>query len=204
MASLTDVTNSVGEQIKKFLQSDTVVQGLDFPCLSRRLKMNWAYTGQDYFEVAKLISPTKVGVYTSPKVETAQYFNKGDGKTGDFFVLNPSVANSISQYWSVVVHEATHMIQDYKKMKVSRQEMEMEAHFAQGLYRVKAKHKADKASSAALTAIQEHAAAYHNDKRYLKVFGFDLIRQKMMKAIVGGYGSKPDFLERKQLDGVIE
>ena len=84
-------------------------------------------------------------------------------------MLNCYLHDDLDRYWSVIVHEITHMIQDYKRMKVTRRDMELDAHFAQALYRKRSKatKATDKANSDALWRFDDEAQKYIDDSDYL-------------------------------------
>lgn len=198
-----DVTTTIGMEIRKFLKSPHNVQFLNFPCLNRLTNKSFAYRPSDYFAVADCIGLDKVAVYRTNRVNRAGYGNKNDGKTGDVFLLACDVADNLVENLSIIVHEATHMIQDFKKLKITRQEMEMDAHFAQSLYRVKTKCKTDKANSNALMYFDPAAENHVNDSGYLKSNAFRRARGKLRSVIVEDYGHLPDLTKKVRQDGII-
>ena len=200
---LIDLTETIGAVMKKFLESDQFVKKLEFPCITHLARRNWFYRPSDYYTVAQCIGVGKVQVYEDAETDNAAYFNLSDGKTGDFFLLAPHVAQNIHQWMSSLVHEATHMIQDYKKMKLTLQEMETDTHFAQALYRAHLLGRVDKANSHALTYFDIAAQEYVKDPDYLKSMAFRKYRFKLLSSLIMGYGHKQNFTNRIRLDGVI-
>lgn len=200
---MEDISSSMSERIRTFLQNDPVAKSIEFPCLSHLLRRNWVYRPSDYYTVSELFGVGKVQIYIDPEVDAGSYFNAADGKTGDFLLLAPTVANNLQQWLSVVVHECTHMVQDYKKMRLTRQEFEMDAHFAQALYRVRSANKADKAAGEALTYFDIAAKEYDDDPDYLPSMAFRKYRHKLRSCLNSGYGHAEDYTKKKRLDGVI-
>ncbi|MEL6110320.1 MAG: hypothetical protein AAFU85_30295 [Planctomycetota bacterium] len=132
----------------------------------------------------------------------AAYGNKNDGKTGDVLMLECHLHDHLGSYWSVVVHEMTHMIQDYKRMRVSRRDMEMDAHFAQSLYRKRSKG-VDKANSEAVWKFDPIAQSYIDDDDYLNSIAFRMQRGKLRSSLNFHYGKHSDLTKKKRQDGVI-
>lgn len=143
-----------------------------------------------------------MSVYRTNRVNRAAYGNKNDGKTGDVLMLECHLHDHLGSYWSVVVHEMTHMIQDYKRMRVSRRDMEMDAHFAQSLYRKRSKG-VDKANSEAVWKFDPIAQSYIDDDDYLNSIAFRMQRGKLRSSLNFHYGKHSDLTKKKRQDGVI-
>lgn len=128
-----DVSSTIGPKISGFLTSDVHVATLKFPPLRRTNVANKRYLPSDYLAVGLNIGRKKVEVYET-KVDYkwhASYFNS---EQADAILLTPKVTACLSKFLDVIVHEATHMVQDYKRERISMLEQEVDAKFAQALY----------------------------------------------------------------------
>ena len=153
----------------------------------------------DYSAVAASIGPGKVQVYEDPTSDDPGYFN---APTGDFFLLPVGYTDKLEMNLDVLVHEATHMVQDDKRLRLSRLEAEMDAHFAQALYRVRS---GKKFASSALQLIPFEIAAteFADNPKYMLGGAFRRLREEMRGGIIKAYMHKHDDLGKKtRLDGV--
>lgn len=200
---MLEVTYLLSYTIRKLLESDPAVKSLTFPCLSRTTNRQYEYRPSDYFTVAGLIRSGKVDIYETETVDAGAYGNRTTGRKEDLFLFTQKVVDNVESYLSVIVHEATHMIQDYKRLKVSRMEMELDAHFAQALYKLRTPHRVDNAKSTALAHFEHPAEQYDEDRDYLRSHAFRKFRPTLEAAIRADYGHHSDLTVRKQLDGVV-
>jgi hypothetical protein len=130
---IRDVSATLGPKISGFLTSDIHVASLKFPPLRRTSVGNKRYLPSDYLAVGLNIGRHKVEVYET-RIDYkwhASYFNSAQA---DAILLTPRVTACLSKFLDVIVHEATHMVQDYKRERISMLEQEVDAKFAQALY----------------------------------------------------------------------
>ena len=124
-------------------------------------------------------------------------------KVTELFKFNSKVVNDIVGHHDVLVHEATHMIQDTKKLKISMFEMEMDAHFAQALYLVKTKQKHLFYKRAVqLMAFKAPAEDYANNSKHLTSWAFRKQKQIMKSELCKAYYGYKDFDKAVRLDGL--
>lgn len=198
--TLIDVTSTAGARLVSFLQGDPIVKGLEFPSVNRVLWGKWRYRPSDYSAVAPSIGPGKVQVYEDPTSDDPAYFN---APTGDFFILPVGYTDKLDLNLDVMVHEATHMVQDSKRLRLTKLEAEMDAHFAQALYRVRS-GKTFSLPALQLIPFIIAAKEFAADAKYMLGGEFCRLRETMRSAIIEAYMHKHDDLTvKKRLDGVI-
>lgn len=136
---MNDVTATWAPKIATVLTKNTIVAMLDFPSLTFGHR---AYAAADYRRVGEVMAGGKIEVYSDAGAKfKASYTN---AKGGDYFVINPkhfktdTFSGDPAQI-ATIVHESTHMVQDDKRLRMSNCERELDAHFAQALYLVRAK-----------------------------------------------------------------
>jgi hypothetical protein len=209
-----DVTETFGPTMARYLRSDGVVKNLRFPRLRFPLLRSYGYSPSDYHWIADHIGPGKIEVYETRRDELfrGKYVSLGEL---NFFVLTPSVTIAPLASMDTIVHEATHAIQDWKKMRASLQDMELDAHFAAALYFVQSGKDAS-AAALHLARFIIAAKAYNADARYLRSLEFRKARGKLESEILTHYrdmnGIIDDtfdpqawvtaFQRRRRLDGV--
>lgn len=203
-----DVSATLGPKISGFLTSDVHVASLKFPPLRRTSVGNKRYLPSDYLAVGLNIGRHKVEVYET-RVDYkwhASYFNSAHA---DAVLLTPKVTACLTKYLDVIVHEATHMAQDYKRERISMLEQEVDAKFAQALYLLRSGR-----SLAGLPIDLAIAAEFFDeDPDYLESNSFRwkklptiesaLIAEysKVVKNKCGKFDAK-EFQRAKRLDGV--
>lgn len=135
---MTDVTATWAPKIAEILTTNKIVATLDFPSLTFGHR---AYAASDYRRVGGVMAGGKIEVYS----ETGGKFKASytNAKGGDHFVINTEHFDAATfrddpAQIAVIVHESTHMVQDDKRLRMSNCEREMDAHFAQALYLVRA------------------------------------------------------------------
>jgi hypothetical protein len=135
---MTDVTATWAPKIAMILTTNDIVETLNFPSLTFGHR---AYAASDYRRVGDVMGRGKIEVYaeTGGKFK-ASYTN---AKGGDYFVINTEHFDAATfskdpAQIAVIVHESTHMVQDDKRLRMSNCERELDAHFAQALYLVRA------------------------------------------------------------------
>jgi hypothetical protein len=135
---MQDVTAIWAPKIARILTKNEIVATLEFPSLTFGHR---AYSPSDYRRVGEVMGKGKIEVYagTGDKFK-ASYTN---AKDGDYFVINPEHLKTETfdddpAQIATIVHESTHMVQDDKRLRMSNCERELDAHFAQALYLVRA------------------------------------------------------------------
>lgn len=144
---MQDLTSVWAPTIAGFLTADTVVAGLDFPSLT---PLRRAYRGADYVEMGHVIRRGHIEIKAEELPKAGWRAAYVDHPDGDFLQFNtdkvwPGALGSESADRKLklntaanVVHEVSHMIQDWKRMRLSLVQREVDAHFAQALYLVRA------------------------------------------------------------------
>lgn len=194
-----DVTSTAGARLAAFLQNDGIVKGLEFPSLNRVVWSKWRYRPTDYSEVASSIGPGKVEVYEDPTRDDPGY---ASSSKGDSFLLPAGLGDKLDANLDVLVHEATYMVQDYKRRRLSRLEAEMDAHFAQALYRVRS-GKTFGPPALQLIPFIVAAKEFADDASYMLSRAFRKLRDEMRSGVIGVYMYKYDDLDVKtRLDGI--
>ena len=206
-----DVTDSTGKEMSSILKNNCKIKKLEFPSVTHPRYKSWRYTPGNFETVAKHIglNEGQVRVYSSKQSKNSSYWNvqkknRRDDTTSptEFFMLKDKVANSLKSFIDVLVHESTHMIQDYKRLKMSIVDAEMDAHFAQALYLVRANETA-KDNSLQLPPFIEAAKAYDADADYLTSRAFKKQKRFMCSRIVDQYKKAGvDITKRTRMDGL--
>lgn len=131
MSSGTALPQEKINQIAYFLQHGGILKKFNFPRL--HLPNVAGYKPKYYEEIGQKIANKKIGVYVAEgAIAGAKAFYNVDSNC--LYLTSATKALNTPEHWSTIAHEATHMIQDLKKWKMSMQEMEADAHFAQALF----------------------------------------------------------------------
>jgi hypothetical protein len=130
--------NTVWEtKIVNFLNGDPILRAWEeVPSLTRRVRH---YRGQDYRDISRYIRDDRISVFTGYDPGTdefAAYVGKTEarGDLEDYFIFNTYVETEPTNRPATLVHEATHAIQDDRRMKLSYVEKEMDAWFVMAVY----------------------------------------------------------------------
>ena len=124
-------SQEIVSMIADFLQTGPILNHFTFPRL--HLPKIAGYRPGDYRAMGALIRAGTVPVFIDEgAIKGATAFYQID--TNRLYLTESTAKLNTPEHWSTVVHEATHMIQDRKKWRVSLQEMEADAHFAQALF----------------------------------------------------------------------
>jgi hypothetical protein len=152
------------DNISYFLQHGGILKNFRFPKISAPA-IN-VYRPEFYAEMGCKIASVAIEVVLGEgKVAGAKAFYNKDG-TPRLTLTKATEALNTPAHWSTIAHEATHMIQDWKKWRMSLLEMEVDAHFAQALF---LHYKGAAASSDDMNYFMEAAVAFAaNDKRKFK------------------------------------
>jgi hypothetical protein len=117
--------------IVHFLRTGSILQNFTFPRLY--LPNLPGYKPGDYADIGDLISEGKIPVKLSEgKIKGALAFYQLEANCLN--LTSTTAPLNRPEHWSTIVHEATHMIQDKKKWRMTQGEMEADAHFAQALF----------------------------------------------------------------------
>jgi hypothetical protein len=203
-----DISSTIGAKISGFLTSDVHVASLKFPPLRRTNVGNKRYLPSDYLAVGLNIGRNKVEVYETREDYKwhAMYFNSSQA---DAILLTPKVTACLTKFLDVIVHEATHMVQDYKRERISMLEQEVDGKFAQALYLL----RSGRSLSALPIDLAIAAELFDEDPDYLESNHFrwkklptiesSLIAEysKVVKNKNGTFDAK-EFQRAKRLDGI--
>jgi hypothetical protein len=119
------------DKIAKFLETGPILDHFEFPRL--HFPNIAGYKPEHYRRMGALIREGTLPVFIDEgAIPGATAFYQAQANRLN---LTPDTAplNTL-EHWSTVVHEATHMIQDWKKWRITLSEMEADAHFAQALF----------------------------------------------------------------------
>jgi hypothetical protein len=130
--------NTVWEtRIVNFLNNDPILRAWEeVPSLTRRVRH---YRSQDFRDISRYIRDDRISVltgYDPGTNEFAAYVGKTEarGDLEDYFIFNTYVELEPTNRPATLVHEATHAIQDDRRMKLSYVEKEMDAWFVMAVY----------------------------------------------------------------------
>ncbi|MEW4564593.1 hypothetical protein AB1K70_18780 [Bremerella sp. JC770] len=131
MSSKTALPQQKINQIASFLQHEGFLKKFNFPRL--HLPNVGGYKPKYYEEIGQKIASKKIGVFVAEgAIAGAKAFYKVDSNC--LYLTSATKSLNTPEQWSTIAHEATHMIQDLKKWRMTLQEMEADAHFAQALF----------------------------------------------------------------------
>lgn len=210
-----EVTAGLGKTLSGMLLADYHLGVIRFPRLRFPRINPDAYQGGDYHTIAKKVADKKVRVWETRNDHGFVAFYQPESKKYHF-VVTPKLAKCPTKHFGTVVHECTHAIQDMKGWRMSPSEMEVDAHFAQALYLIRAGREDETYSNSRLTRYVIAANAFNDDPRYLKSFDFARYREKMRIDVEQDYVRKihalepsrtpeeirEEFRKRTRLDGV--
>jgi hypothetical protein len=209
---MTDVTATWAPKIAMILTTNDIVETLDFPSLTFGHR---AYAASDYRRVGDVMGRGKIEVYA----ETGGTFKASytNAKGGDYFVINTEHFDAATfskdpAQIAVIVHESTHMVQDDKRLRMSNCERELDAHFAQALYLVRAgapelfdKFYAMKIMEAAQEYEADPRFRYSGAFRKLRDAGRASINEHYQYNMMGQNGYDPNaFNKVERWDGLKE
>jgi hypothetical protein len=130
--------NTVWEtKIVNFLNDNPILRTMaDVPSLTRRVR---DYRSQDFREIARLIRIDRISVFTGYDSGTEDFGSyvgktKAKGDLEDYFIFNTYAESEPINRPGTLVHEATHAIQDDRRMKLSYVESEMDAWFVTAVF----------------------------------------------------------------------
>ena len=180
------VTSSTGGQMARLLTTDDVVTHLTFP----RLRLAWLRNGQgyrpgDYAKVGRDIGLGRIQVY-EPHPDWSAVASYASSKKEDFFVVRPTVGADFHSHRDVIVHEATHAIQDRNRWRYSPLDAEVDAHFAQALYLVRRRADAGGVEPR-LAGFLNAAREYDADEGYLGSLRFRRVLKDLEHAVFMDY-----------------
>ncbi len=119
------------KSISYFLQHGSILSNFKFP----RLFMPGiaGYDPEDYAEIGRKISRGDIKVVLADgAIAGAKAYYESSANCLNLTKATESL--NTPEHWSTIVHEATHMIQDMHKWRITLVEMEADAHFAQALF----------------------------------------------------------------------
>jgi hypothetical protein len=210
MPGTQDATAVWGPKIASFLMSDINVARLDFPSLAA---LRRPYSGMDYVHMGHVIAGGRIEIATefggsmgralmsyrrignSQINVNSKYCHPGLLRPG-FTSKDPKARTQDDvarlQTAAVLVHEITHMIQDWKRMWMSPLEREVDAYFAKALYLVRVG-----ADDLWPNGFANHAMIaakfYHEDSGYLRSSAFRRMHAEVSKEIREFYTGKVDY-----------
>ena len=195
----TDTTAICAPKIATFLQQNKVVSTLNFPSLARLV---YAYHPYHYRRAGKIIAGGGIEIYHTSEDGGAAYETLAESSFTFGAAVNDWNRNG------AVVHEATHMVQDMRKLKLSEVEMELDAYFAQALYHVR-----DRSVEVFLSTVPpfvgvpmaDLAQDYEERGRYILSKEFKERRDQIRGALVHNYKNilkVADADVRTRLDGI--
>jgi len=181
--------------IAEFLMTGPILDHFEFPRL--HYPNVAGYKPEYYRKIGLLIKEGTVPVFVdedAPKNAAAYY----QPKANRLCLAAGTAKLGTAERWSTVVHEATHVIQDWKKWRVSLSEMEADAHFAQALFM---HYKGAAFGGDFLTVYAAAARAYASGdkKEYKKLIGEMYLRVNEKYKDKEGY---ENMLKKTRADGI--
>ncbi len=188
-------SEEIVRKIADFLQNGPILNHFAFPRL--HYPNVAGYKPEHYRIMGGLIRAGTVPVLideSAPEGAVAAY----QPESNRLLLTKTTAKLNTPEHWGTMTHEATHMIQDWKKWKVSLKEMEVDAHFAQALFM---HYKGASFGGALLAKFATAAKAYASgDKKTFK----NLI-PKLELAVHEKYQNKKGYenmLKREKRDGI--
>ncbi len=174
-----EVGGKLGSKIACFLKSDKRISEIAFPVLRRFNPTKKGYGPCGYRDVGSLIGQGRVAIYETRHDQKweAMYHSS---KAGDSLVLTPRVANNLNGPSALgsILHESTHLVQDWRGMRMSLLEAEIDAHFAEALFLIRGGHSL----AGSYLNLEAAAEIYNDDSDYLSSRRF---RTKVLPQIEG-------------------
>lgn len=186
--------DSTVQCIAKVLQTGGILKHFDFPRI--QYPNLPGYKPEMYAEIGRRISSGQIPIYLREgNIDGAKAFY--NLTANELNLTSATRPLNTPQHWGTIVHEATHMIQDMKKWRMTKQEMEADAHFAQALF---LHYKGSHLESGLLSAFGQAARyfASGDKKEYKKKFLL------MLSQVGSKYRDKPgydDLYMKQRWDG---
>jgi hypothetical protein len=127
---MIDRTKEWAPKIAQFLRTDEILKKLRVRSLSRLTR---TYDGWDYRHAGGIIGRGKIEIYEVAGTAFVGRYSR-DARHDHFEFDRDDLPDGPLAMAGVVVHEVTHMIQDFKRMKLSKIEWEMDAYFVEAVY----------------------------------------------------------------------
>ncbi len=194
MSSSRCVSSESIKSIAGFLQKGQILKNFKFPRL--HLPLAAGYKPELYAEIGRKIYRGDIKVVLAEgNIDGAKAFY--DLKQNRLNLTNATKALNTPAHWSTVVHEATHMIQDMKKWRMTLAEMEADAHFAQALFLY---YKGSSLSTGYMPSFDQAAKAFASDnKREFRRKCSSMLREVGQK--YNGKSGYEDLFIKQRLDG---
>ncbi len=206
-----DITESFAGKFAETLERNASF--LNFPRL--RFPLSKGYSTGDYLDIARRLRSFELDVYETRDDQhfNAKYISVG---TYNFFVVTPNVTIAPLLSEETLIHEATHAIQDLKQWRMSRLDMEVDAHFSGALYTARKNIVSQSEDDYATKEFIDAAKAFNANKNFPWTLDFHQLRGTMKKNIVTHYWNmktifednpqtfeafSKDFKKRRRLDG---
>ncbi len=100
-------------------------------------RLTRTYDGWDYRHAGNIIGRCRIEIYEVIGAEFVGRYSR-DARHDHFEFDREDLPAGPLAMAGVVVHEVTHMIQDFKRMKLSKIEWEMDAYFVEAVYLARA------------------------------------------------------------------
>ncbi len=129
------VTASFGAEMSRIVFKDPHIGKLNFPRINFPGLRFLNYTPEDYYTIARNIKPDAIEVFEKKHeslTERGKYISF-DSEHG-YFLFTPSVIEFPLLEVPLFVHEITHAIQDWKRVRESRTDNEVDGWFAKAIY----------------------------------------------------------------------
>lgn len=137
------VTASFGAEMSRIVFKDPHIGKLNFPRINFPGLSCLNYTSKNYYTIAQHIKPDFIEVFEKKHesyTERGKYISLD--KEHGYFLFTPSVIEFPLLEVPLYVHEITHAIQDWRKVRESRTDNEVDGWFAKALYMALAGMKA--------------------------------------------------------------
>lgn len=196
MATKEVAPRALADSISVFLQHGSILKNFKFPRLYMPNIAIAGYKPEYYADIGRKIACGDIKVFL------------GEGMIQGGLAMYNFDENSLTltkatgplktpKQWSTIVHEATHMIQDMKKWRMTKIEMEADAHFSEALFLC---YKGIRLSNGYMPSFDIAARAFSSgDMKSFKKECLSMIAEVGNK--YSGVLGYDDMLYKKKLDG---
>jgi hypothetical protein len=213
---MIDRTKEWAPKIAHFLRTDEILKKLRVRSLVRLAR---CYDGWDYRFAGNLIGRGRIEIYEVSGVGFVGLYSR-DARHDHFEFDRADLPKGPLGQAGVVVHEVTHLIQDRKRMKLSKVEWEMDAYFVEAVYLERAGTLDNYPRLGDFPTLRDIAKEVAKDDGLMFKRDFSkqrdairqeveaqLVREEQDRLFLSGDGEEPDktrerLIERHRLDGV--
>lgn len=181
-----DVSDTVGVQISQLMDRDAVARNLAFPRSQFPALKCSGYQGEHYEEMGRRLGSGNIWTLQTEEIPSmARYISYGASIS--ILLLRPLAAETPLLAMSVILHELTHAIQDWKKWRLSPLDEEVDAHMAEALYMVRTNSYERADTETFFKEFLEAAEAFDGNAGYFRTRAYRKTREKFRQDIYQHY-----------------